>query len=200
MRKSISIVTAMIIMLLVCTGNSRAQMTDLERGNWLLGVVFKLQGMRDDALADIQRYETGIRKANDIISRSEKIVSLARQKGNAEAERIAGNALTKARDARQKNEELRRQAGVLVEITGKNFGEKPEKWQEWWERNKAEEFKRFEIDNGYFSCNIPKDWDFTKTDEKQAKRGVYGLELLGPRADDAPTLVRITFYLKDNKY
>ena len=100
----------MVVMLLVCTGNSRAQMTDLERGNWLLGVVFKLQGMRDDALADIQRYETGIRKANDIISRSEKIVSLARQKGNAEAERIAGNALTKARDARQKNEELRRQA------------------------------------------------------------------------------------------
>lgn len=111
MRKSISIFTAMVVILLVCAGNSGAQqMTDMERGNWLLGVVFKLEGMRDDALADIQRHETGIRKADAIISRAENIMSLARQKDNAEAERVARDALMKARDARQKNEELRRQA------------------------------------------------------------------------------------------
>lgn len=115
MRKSISIVTVpvvmLVVMLLVCTGNSMAQqMTDLERGNWLLGVIFKLERMRDDALADIQRYETGIRKADDIISRSENIIRIARQKGNAAAEKAAQDALIKAGDARQKNEELRRLA------------------------------------------------------------------------------------------
>lgn len=112
MRKSISIVTALVVaLLLVGIGNSEAQqMTDLQRGNWLLGVVFKLEGMRDDALADIQRHKAGIRKADNIISRSENIMSLARQKGNAEAERVAGNALIKARDAKQKNKELRQQA------------------------------------------------------------------------------------------
>ncbi len=111
MKKSTSIVTALVVMLLVYTGNSGAQqITDLERGNWLLGVVFKLQGMRDDALADIQRYETGIRKADNIIMRSENLMGLARQKGNEKAEMIAGSALTKARQAKLKNEELKNSA------------------------------------------------------------------------------------------
>ena len=61
-------------------------------------------------------------------------------------------------------------------------------------------FKKFTMDNEYFSCNIPKDWDFTKTDDRKAKKGVYGLQVVGPRIDDAPTLARVTFYLKNNIY
>jgi hypothetical protein len=38
-----------------CIGSAHAQMTEVKRGNWLLGVIFKLERMRDDATADIQR-------------------------------------------------------------------------------------------------------------------------------------------------
>ncbi len=61
-------------------------------------------------------------------------------------------------------------------------------------------FKKFTMDHEYFLCDIPKVWEFSQTDKKNNKRGVYGVELLGPRINDAPTLVRIKFYLKDNKY
>lgn len=39
-----------------CIGSAHAQMMEVERGNWLLGVIFKLERMRDNATADIQRY------------------------------------------------------------------------------------------------------------------------------------------------
>jgi len=110
MRKSISIVTTLVVMLLVCTGNAPAQTTDLERGKWLLGVTFKLERMRDAAIADIQRYEGEIHKSNATIGKCENIIGLARQKGNAKAERIAGSALAKARQAKLKNEKLRHSA------------------------------------------------------------------------------------------
>ena len=63
-----------------------------------------------------------------------------------------------------------------------------------------EGFKRFTMDNGYFSCNIPKDWEFSQTDKRKAKKGVYGLQVVGPRMDDASTLARVTFYLNNNTY
>jgi len=132
MRKSISIVTTLVVMLLVCTGNAHAQTTDLERGKWLLGVTFKLEQMRDAAIADIQRYEGEIHKSNATIGKCENIIGLARQKGNAKAERIAGSALEKARQAKLKNEKLRNSAelrkkcveGVLADV--KTGGKDPE--------------------------------------------------------------------------
>jgi len=99
MRKSISIVTTLVVMLLVCIGNAHAQTADLER-------------MRDAAIADIQKYEGEIHKSNATIGKCENIIRLARQKGNAEVERIAGSALEKARQAKLKNEKLRNSAAV----------------------------------------------------------------------------------------
>ena len=107
MRKSISIVTTLVVMLLVCTGSAHAQTADVERENWLLGVIFKLERMNANAIADIQRYEGEIRKCDATIRKSENIIRLARQIGNAEAERVAGSALAKARQAKLKNEELK---------------------------------------------------------------------------------------------
>ena len=43
-------------------GSTHAQMTEVEKGNWLLGVIFKLERMRDNATVDIQRYESEIYK------------------------------------------------------------------------------------------------------------------------------------------
>ncbi|MCG2726001.1 MAG: hypothetical protein L6420_07070 [Elusimicrobia bacterium] len=64
----------------------------------------------------------------------------------------------------------------------------------------SEDFERFIMDNEYFLCDIPKAWEFSKTDEKNNEKGVFGLELLGPRTNNAPTLVRIKFYLEGNAY
>lgn len=106
MKKLTTIIFILIGILFICSGISRAQ------GVNLLGVLFKLQGMRDEAVADIQRYEGEIHKCIVTIGKCENIIGLARQKGNAEAERIAGDALAKARQAKLKNEELKNSAAL----------------------------------------------------------------------------------------
>ena len=65
---------------------------------------------------------------------------------------------------------------------------------------KLPNFKKVTMDNNYFSCSIPKDWNFSKTAKRKNKNGVYGLTLLGPRENNAPTLVYISFYLNNNIY
>jgi len=65
---------------------------------------------------------------------------------------------------------------------------------------KLENFKKITMDKNYFSCSIPKDWEFSKMVKRKNKRGVYGLQVVGPRANNAPTLARVTFYLNNNKY
>jgi hypothetical protein len=64
----------------------------------------------------------------------------------------------------------------------------------------SEGFKRFTMDKEYFLCDIPVSWEFLKTDERKAKKGVYGVELLGPRMNNAPTIAYVTFYLNGNIY
>ena len=107
MRKFISLVTILVVIFLVWTGSACAQRTDLEEEKWLLGVTLKLERMRDATVSDIQRYKGEIRKCNATIGKCENIISLARQKGNVEAERIAMNALATARQAKLKNEKLK---------------------------------------------------------------------------------------------
>ena len=102
----------LFVSIFFCIGSAHAQMTKVERGNWLLGVIFKLERMRDNALADIQRYEGKIHKCNATIGKSEHIIRLAQQKGNVKAEMIAGSALEKATQAKQKNEELKNAAAL----------------------------------------------------------------------------------------
>ncbi len=95
-----------------CITSAHAQMTEVEKGNWLLGMIFKLENMRDNSIADLQRYKSEIQKCDSTMRKSENIIRLARQKSNAEAERIAGSALAKARQAKLKNEELKNSAAL----------------------------------------------------------------------------------------
>ena len=110
MTRKLIMLAALSVVFSLCVGTSHAETTTVEKRYRLLGVIFKLEKMRDDALADIQMYDAAIQKADDIISRSENIMSLARKKGHAVAERMARDALTKARESRQKNQELKRMA------------------------------------------------------------------------------------------
>ena len=82
---------------------SHGQMTDSEKNNWLMSVIFKLEKMKEAATVDIREYDEEIKKCDLRISRSENILNLARQKGNEPAEAVAREALAKARDARKLN-------------------------------------------------------------------------------------------------
>ena len=86
------------------------QDSDVHKNNWLLGVIFKLENMRDKAIADIQKYEGEIQKCENTISKSENIVKLAQQKGNVKAEMIAREASLKAQEAKIKNKEKKNSA------------------------------------------------------------------------------------------
>ena len=86
------------------------QDSDVHKNNWLFGVIFKLENMRDKAIADIQKYEGEIQKCDTTISKSENIVRLAQQKGNVQAEKIAREASLKAQEAMIKNKEKKNSA------------------------------------------------------------------------------------------
>jgi len=98
--RRLTIISFVFIVSLSCFSVSYAQMTDTERSNWLLGVIFKLENMRDKAIADIQKYEGNIQKCDSMISKSENIVRLAQQKGNVQAEIVAREASIKAQEAK----------------------------------------------------------------------------------------------------
>lgn len=104
MRKAISVIFVLLGLLFICPTISQAQSVDL------VGVLFKLQGMKDNATADIQRYEGEIQKCGIIIMKTKQIISLAQQKGNKKAGTIAQEALMNAKEAMRKNQELKNRA------------------------------------------------------------------------------------------
>ena len=104
------IISFVFIVSLSCFPIAHAQMTGTERSNWLLGVIFKLENIRDKAIADIQKYEGDIQKCENTISKSDNIVRLAQQKGNVKAEIIAREASLKAQEAKIKNKEQKNSA------------------------------------------------------------------------------------------
>jgi redox-sensitive bicupin YhaK (pirin superfamily) len=108
--KNFTIISFVFIVSLSCFFVSYAQMTGPERSNWLLGVIFKLENMRDKAIADIQKYKGEIQKCDNTISKSENIVRLAQQKGNVKAEIVAREASIKAQEARIENRDKKNSA------------------------------------------------------------------------------------------
>lgn len=79
---------------------------------FLLGVSFKAQGLRDQAIEEIRKIDLEIMKNEQTIQKSQQIISLASHRidENAKkAEIIAREALMKATEAKQKNEAIKRQ-------------------------------------------------------------------------------------------
>jgi hypothetical protein len=89
---------------------ARKKDADAQKSNWLLGVIFKLETMRDEAMSDIRKYEGDIQRCDNTIVKSDNIVKIAQQKGNTEAENIAREASIKAQEAKNKNIELKKSA------------------------------------------------------------------------------------------
>lgn len=62
----------------------------------------------------------------------------------------------------------------------------------------AIEYTQFSL-NSYFKCDVPKAWELKRDEAAEAKSRIYEIELLGPRAEDAPVMIFAAYYAKDNK-
>lgn len=91
-------------LLLISYGISFAQDSDVQKNSWLHGVIVKLETMKDNSEADILKCEREIQKSESIIKKSKYIITQAQKEGNAQAERIARQALTTAQEAKRKHE------------------------------------------------------------------------------------------------
>ena len=118
MRKSISIVTTLVVMLLVCSGSAHAQMTGIQGKTRLLGMIFKLENLEERAATDIQRYDSRIKKCGHTIRKCQNIINLAQEKGHTQAEKVAGAALAKAMNAKRINTDLKHAAELRKKRAG----------------------------------------------------------------------------------
>jgi tellurite resistance-related uncharacterized protein len=101
--------TLPILAILFFTANAFAHDEPQYSNNFLLSLYFKAVELRDRAIMEIRKIDMEIAKNNETIQKSEKIISLAQQKGNTKAEMIARDALIKAQEAKRKNEEIRKE-------------------------------------------------------------------------------------------
>ena len=118
MKKSISILTILVSILFVCTGSAYAQRTDIQGKSRLLGMIFKLENLEERAATDIQLYESRIKKCGDTIRKCQNIIHLAQKKGHTQAEKVAGDALAKAMNAKRINTDLKHAAELRKKRTG----------------------------------------------------------------------------------
>jgi len=101
--------TLLILAILFFIANAFAYDGPQYSNNFLLSVYFKAVELRDGAIMEIRKIDMEIAKNNETIQKSEKIITLAQQKGNTKAEMIARDALIKAQEAKRKNEEIRKE-------------------------------------------------------------------------------------------
>lgn len=92
-----------VLLLIAFCVSAFSQDTKDGQANFLLGVIFKLETMHDAAVQEIGQLENEIRKADATIAKAEKIIQLARDRGNSEAEATAQGLLATTREIRSKN-------------------------------------------------------------------------------------------------
>lgn len=95
---------AIFFLLISCICSiSFAQDADVQKSRWLRDTIFRLEHMRDKAIADIEKYEVAIQRNEGEISNSDNIAKLAQQEGNVKAETFARKASATAREAKMRN-------------------------------------------------------------------------------------------------
>lgn len=100
----IFIVISLLLFSLYPQDATSAQQSDLQTNFGLLGTLFKLERLRDEAVARIQKINRDIQENENTIRKSEDIIGRAKEKGNIQAETIARQALMNAQEAKRKNE------------------------------------------------------------------------------------------------
>lgn len=94
--------------LLACAPNAMAQGTSSQRPNtqnsqWVMETAFRLETQVEGLNGEMAKFRAEIQKNDATMSGAQNIISLAQQRGNTEAEKVARDALQKAQDAKQKN-------------------------------------------------------------------------------------------------
>jgi hypothetical protein len=106
-KRYLTVAAVVLLVSFLCQAVSTAKEPDASRQSWFLGIIFKLEKMRDKEVAEIWKYDVEIQKCNTTIRASEDIISKAQQKGNVKAEQIASSALTTTQEAKRKNEKMK---------------------------------------------------------------------------------------------
>lgn len=63
----------------------------------------------------------------------------------------------------------------------------------------AEKFGKYNMDNGYFSCVLPADWEMARDKEQDERYKIFEIRVDAPKSDKAPASIFVTFYANDNK-
>jgi len=87
-----------------------AQNAETQKANWILGVIFKLEGMHDKAMEKIRHADAQIKDIESTIQKSQAVLALSIKNGDSEAERIIRQALAIAQKAKTKAQETKRLA------------------------------------------------------------------------------------------
>ncbi len=64
---------------------------------------------------------------------------------------------------------------------------------------KATQYAKYSMDNGYFSCSVPSDWELKREKDKDEEYKIYEIELVAPRSGKVPTTIFVSYYAKDNE-
>ena len=59
-------------------------------------------------------------------------------------------------------------------------------------------YKKYSMDNNYFSCSIPSAWALSRDKDGDDKYKIYEIQLDAPKAEKVATSIKIAFYAKDS--
>lgn len=111
-KYSVSLVAAMVLLF---SGFAIAYDEPKYDSNFLLSVLFKVQGLREQAMEEIRKLDIEIKNNEATIQKSKQIIDLASQRTDTNAKQakaIAREALIKAQEAKRKNEETKKEWGL----------------------------------------------------------------------------------------
>ncbi|MBA4417420.1 MAG: hypothetical protein C0392_05880 [Syntrophus sp. (in: bacteria)] len=63
----------------------------------------------------------------------------------------------------------------------------------------AEQYYNYVMDQGYFSCEIPIDWDLVREKEKDEEYNIYEIRLIKSSGGKTPLSIYVSYYAKDNE-
>ena len=123
-----------VLFLLALSSYALAYENPKYSNSFLLSVLFKAQGLRENAIGNIYKLEKEVQANENTIRKSREIINLAQQKNNTKAETIARDALKSAEVAKAKNEQTRKEweikriqteksIATIRNMLSKNYGE-----------------------------------------------------------------------------
>ena len=62
----------------------------------------------------------------------------------------------------------------------------------------AAAFKKYSMDNNYFSCSIPSSWALSRDKDEDEKYSIYEIQLEAPQTEKGSAAIKIAYYAKDS--